>query len=174
LANRENAAVLVGIDEGHAEDDDLVSILMDLRGSAILHRSELLAGLALTEIERDRHIHGRAVKQANFAVLRTLSMPSILVEAGFLSNPDEARRLRSSDGQEELGAALARAIVQYLEQYGEKRPRERLIARRTHTVQRGDTLWDIARAYQTSVSALRNANALATSRLRVGQKLVVP
>jgi N-acetylmuramoyl-L-alanine amidase len=114
------------------------------------------------------------VKQANFAVLRTLSMPSILVEAGFLSNPDEARRLRSSDGQEELGAALARAIVQYLEQYGEKRPRERLIARRTHTVQRGDTLWDIARAYQTSVSALRNANALATSRLRVGQKLVVP
>ena len=107
-------------------------------------------------------------------MLKSPDVPSVLLELGFLSNPDEARRLRSTQGQEEIGSALARAVVQYLEQYGEKRPRERLLARRTHTVQRGDTLWDLARTYRTSVTALRDANALGNSRLRVGQKLVVP
>jgi N-acetylmuramoyl-L-alanine amidase len=174
LADRENAAMLVGIDEGQSNDSDLMSILMDLRGSAILRNSELLAGLALGEIEREGHVAGRSVKQASFAVLRTLAMPSILVEAGFLSNPQEARHLRSAQGQSEMGAALAHAVAQYLQQYGEKKTPVRALAAQTHTVRSGETLWTLARTYHTSVTALRSANDLRTTQLRVGQRLVVP
>ncbi|MCX8502203.1 MAG: N-acetylmuramoyl-L-alanine amidase, partial [Alphaproteobacteria bacterium] len=51
----------------------------------------------------------------NLVVLRSPTMPSILVEMGFLSNPDDEKRLRSTQGQAQIAAALARAIERSLQ-----------------------------------------------------------
>ena len=94
--------------------DDLWSILVDLRENSTLQHSSRLAELVLEGLHRDGAVAGRAVKQANFVVLRTLSMPAILVEAGFLSHPQEARELAASQRQAQLGLALASSVIAWV------------------------------------------------------------
>lgn len=172
--DRENAALLVAGAAAERAGDDLLSILVDLQGTAALRSSSVLAEVALEKLRAHGIGAGRSVKQANFVVLRTLSMPSVLVEAGFMSHPEEARRLASAEGQGRLGWALAEAVAVYLDQMGGRGPVGRLNSPMVHTVRSGDTLWSLARARGVSVDRLRDANALRDDRLRVGQILLLP
>lgn len=61
--------------------------------------------------EAERRSHG--VKQAGFVVLWRTTMPSVLVETGFITNPTEERYLASADGQEEIAESIAKAFTQY-------------------------------------------------------------
>jgi len=107
LADRENAAHMVGMDSVVEVDEVMMSILMDLQSSGILRRSGQFAELALQELSGMQKLDARFIKQARFAVLRTLSMPSILVEVGYLSNRSEARYLKKPSTQRKIGRALA-------------------------------------------------------------------
>jgi len=60
----------------------------------------------------------RKVKQAGFIVLHQTFMPSVLVEAGFLTNKNEGSYLNSKKGQEEMGNAIAKAVLAYKEEMG--------------------------------------------------------
>ncbi|NVN19358.1 N-acetylmuramoyl-L-alanine amidase [Muricauda sp. HICW] len=60
----------------------------------------------------------RKVKQAGFIVLHQTFMPSVLVEAGFLTNKSEGSYLNSKNGQEEMGNAIAKAVLAYKEEMG--------------------------------------------------------
>ncbi|MBW8198621.1 N-acetylmuramoyl-L-alanine amidase family protein [Flagellimonas abyssi] len=60
----------------------------------------------------------RKVKQAGFIVLHQTFMPSVLVEAGFLTNKSEGSYLNSKSGQEEMGNAIAKAVLAYKEEMG--------------------------------------------------------
>lgn len=173
LANRENAAHMVGMDAGAIADDVMMSILMDLQSSGILRRSGQLAELALGELGRVDGLPTRYIKQARFAVLRTLSMPSILVEVGYLTNRGEAKLLKRDSAQEEVGRRLADTVIAYCQNYGEK-GRPMIVQHRVHRVRRGDTLWELAQLYGTSVAAITQANGLRGNGLRVGQELVLP
>ena len=121
LADRENAALLVPQGSAHREDDDLLSILVDLQGSGIQQLSSAFAERVLAELGQEA-ASARAVRQANFVVLRSLSMPSILIEVGFLSNAAEARRLASRQGRMAIADAIADAVISYVEQHGELAP----------------------------------------------------
>ncbi len=172
--DRENAAMLVGSDGAGEAGDDVLGILLDLRGTHALQRSAVFAELTLDRFRADGVVAGRSVKQANFAVLRTLSMPSILVEAGFLSHTGEARVLSEPAGQRRIGRSLARSVLEYFESSGEHDGIAPLPALRVHTVERGDTLWRLAAQGGWSAERLQWANALPDARLRVGQRLLVP
>lgn len=172
--DRENAAFLVGSETADAAGDDVLDILLDLRGTQALQRSALCAEIALDRLRGDGLVAGRAVRQANFVVLRTLSMPSVLVEAGFLSHRDEARLLSTAEGQGRIGWSLARAVVEYFEQTTERGGVRALPSLRVHTVRRGDTLWALAARGGWSADRLRRANALRSDHLTVGQRLLVP
>ncbi len=173
LANRENAAHMVGMGATDQVDDTMMSILMDLQSSGILRRSGQFAELTLEHLGGVSSMDTRFIKQARFAVLRTLSMPSILVEVGYLSNKAEARHLRRRSTQVEIAKAITSAVIAYCERYGEK-GQPQIVRQRTHKVRRGDTLWDLARVYDTSVVTIRELNHLKTSSLRVGQDLILP
>ena len=172
--DRENAAFLVGGEQAGRAADDVLDILLDLRGTQALQRSAVFAEIALDRLRADGVVAGRSVKQANFAVLRTLSMPSVLVEAGFLSHEREARLLATAEGQGRIGWSLARAIVEYVETTAAPGTVEDLPSLRVHTVERGDTLWKLASRGGWSVERLRRANALPSHRLTIGQRLLVP
>lgn len=118
LADRENAALLVGGGRESELDDELLSILMDLQGTGIQTLSAALAEATLLAFEDQATASARAVKQAGFAVLRSLSMPSILVEVGFLSHRSEAERLRSEPGQQRIANAMADALLEHLREHG--------------------------------------------------------
>lgn len=100
----------------YAAPDNHTDIIAALAMSAYQEESQFLAGLVEREfVSQGRH--SRGVKQDNFQVLRETSMPAILVETGFVSNPDEARYLQSTRGLDEVADALFRAIRAYKEHY---------------------------------------------------------
>lgn len=110
VAARENAVMTA---EEQAEMADLELILWDLAQSYHLAESQRFATLIQEELNLALGLRDRGVRQAPFRVLMGASMPAVLVELGFLSNPSEEEKLQSSAYLGELVDALLRAIVRF-------------------------------------------------------------
>jgi N-acetylmuramoyl-L-alanine amidase len=117
LADIENAADLVGGVPQQAEDD-LVNILYDVKRSSALQQSQLLAEALLDNMTADRRLEARGVKQAGFAVLKSVEFPSVLVETAYINNPTEAKLLASPDFQHEMGRQLAIGVRDFFTRAG--------------------------------------------------------
>jgi N-acetylmuramoyl-L-alanine amidase len=113
LANKENAADLVGGVDVHSRDATVQRALLDMSTTAQINDSLKLGGAMLGEMRRVGKLHKPRVEQAGFAVLRAPDIPSVLVETAFISNPDEERRLRDPAFQAAMADALAQGIVAY-------------------------------------------------------------
>lgn len=115
LAHSENQADLIGginIKTASAAPE-AASLLMDLYTTSQIRDSKALAKRVLNELGQIGRLHNASVEQANFAVLRSPDVPSVLVETAFISNPDEEQRLRHAGYQDELARAIARGILDY-------------------------------------------------------------
>jgi N-acetylmuramoyl-L-alanine amidase len=157
-----------------SSNDDLVHILLDVNQQSVLTRSEQLAASILESVRDRRLLPTRAVKQKSFSVLRTISMPSVLVEAGFLTNTADAKLLRDPAGREKIARAIADGIQGFYRTHPPQRTGDDTGRAVVHRVQRGDTLWELSRRYQTTVARLRELNGMRRSDgLRVGQEIVV-
>ena len=97
--------------------DDQLAVRQTLAQSMYLQKSEELAGFIEDQFANRVHRKSRGVHQAGFYVLWSASMPSVLVELGFLTNPSEARFLKSERGQTYMASALFRAVRTYKKQY---------------------------------------------------------
>ena len=117
LADIENAADMVGGVPARAEDD-LVTILYDVKRSSALQQSQLLAETLLDHLAAERRLEQRGVKQASFAVLKSVEFPSVLVETAFINNPVEAKMLSNPDFQRQIGKQLADGVKVYFERVG--------------------------------------------------------
>ena len=113
MADKENAADLVGGVNVRARETELQRTLLDMSTTAQINDSMRLASVMLSEIRQVGRLHKPQVEQAGFAVLRAPDIPSVLVETAFISNPDEERRLRDPRFQRDMADALLRSIVTY-------------------------------------------------------------
>jgi N-acetylmuramoyl-L-alanine amidase len=113
LAQRENAADLIGGVNIGVKDPYLARTLLDLSQTATLNDSLKLAKSVLGQIGSINALHKGQVEQAAFAVLKAPDIPSILVETAFISNPEEERRLNDEAYQEEMAGAILKGIKQY-------------------------------------------------------------
>ena len=113
LANKENRADLVGGMNVHSGDAHLHRALVDMSTTAQVNDSLRLGGALLTEIDDVGKLHKPRVEQAGFAVLKAPDIPSVLIETGFISNPNEERNLKSARYQERLAEAVLRGITRY-------------------------------------------------------------
>jgi N-acetylmuramoyl-L-alanine amidase len=82
--------------------------------SAHLNESAALAESVQNELNLLLHTENRGIKQAPFRVLVGATMPAILVETAFISNPDEAKELATPDFRQSVADAIARAVTAYL------------------------------------------------------------
>ena len=177
LADRENAADLVGGVRLADKDDVLAGVLTDLSMTATLDTSLSLGAKVLKEVDGVARLHKRQVEQAGFAVLKSPDIPSILVETGFISNPGEAGRLATSSYQDKMARAIQRGVIQWFETHP---PAGTLLAWRRsqrgqeYVIVRGDTLSGIAQHFSVSVNTLKESNGLNSNTIRIGQKLVIP
>ena len=117
LADLENAADVVGGVPPQAEDA-VVSVLYEVKRNAMLERSQLLAETLLDHIAADRRVASRGIKQAGFAVLKSVEFPSVLVETAFINNPREVQLLRDAEFQRNMAKQLATGVVKYFAQAG--------------------------------------------------------
>lgn len=113
LANKENAADLIGGVNLRGQDKQLASVLLDLSTTAQINDSMKLARAVLNEIGGINRLHKRSVEQAGFAVLKAPDIPSILVETAFISNPEEEARLTDNGYQDQMAEALMNGIRKY-------------------------------------------------------------
>ncbi len=113
IANKENAADLVGGVNVPVKDAAVLRTLLDMSTTAQIKDSLKLGNEVLAQIGRVGRLHKRQVEQAGFAVLKAPDVPSILVETAFISNPEEEDKLRDPAYQRKLVDALATGIARY-------------------------------------------------------------
>ncbi len=180
LAERENASDLIGGVSLADKDDVLASVLLDLSQSYSISASMNVADTVLEQLAMVGSVHKPKVLQANFLVLKSPDIPSILVETAFISNPQEEKNLRNSSHQEKLANAMLNGLAVYLHA---NPPPGTLLARgdlpmptleTAHVIQRGDTLSGIASHYRVPLRKLREYNSLRGDRIMVGQILQIP
>ena len=113
LADKENASDLIGGVALQKVDNTLGSVLLDLAQSGHMRASEDAANHVLDGLKRVGNNHKPNIERANFAVLRTSDMPSMLVETAFISNPDEEKRLKDPAYQRKVAAAVLDGVNTY-------------------------------------------------------------
>lgn len=115
LAKSENeSAALFGDVPLGGMDDFLSQTLLSLAQSSTMEMSMEVGADILDELKSIGHVHKPTVEQAAFAVLKSPDIPSVLVETAFISNPEEERKLNSTNYQEKLARSMERGIMRYL------------------------------------------------------------
>ncbi len=171
LADKENAADLAGGVSLHDKEDLLAHVLLDLSMTKTIELGVAFADEILAELRRVGKVHSPRVEQAGFVVLKSPDIPSVLVEAAYISNPTEEQQLRSRSHQRHLAGAIVRGI----KRFHRRHPLNGLDAPSLEYVVRpGDTLSEIAARYNVPLGTLRRSNGLRDNVIRVGQRLRIP
>jgi N-acetylmuramoyl-L-alanine amidase len=113
LAERQNAADLIGGVSLENKGDMLASVLLDLSQTASLTASHTAAEHVLRQLNLVGEVRKPLVQQAGFMVLKSPDIPSMLIETAYISNPAEELRLRSIAHQAKLAAAIDRGLREY-------------------------------------------------------------
>ncbi|WP_320150597.1 N-acetylmuramoyl-L-alanine amidase [uncultured Tolumonas sp.] len=134
-------------------------------------------------------LHKKRPEHASLAVLKAPDIPSLLIETGFISNPQEERLLASADYQSQLANAIFSGVRDY---YGRNLPsgggtlvnssskKNGTSANAAesdshkHVVKTGESLSGLAEQYRVSKKALRNRNKLKSDNLLIGQVIIIP
>ncbi len=183
VAEKENSSDLLGGVGGDLAigglDDDVALTLVSLQMAWSMEQS-LIAGTRILEsmgsvsrLRRDK------VQQASLQVLNSPDIPSILIETGYLTNPNEAQRLNSSGFQRNMANSIGRGVMQY---FYDSPPEGTLIAWQkengitpgSYTVKSGDSLSIIAQRFGVTVNELKSLNNLSSNTIRIGQVLTLP
>lgn len=177
LAERENAADLVGGVTLNDKDSLLATVLLDLSQGATLEASNAVAENVLRSMARVGNVHKTEVQRANFMVLRSPDVPSLLVETGFISNPTEESNLKNAQHRRRLAVAIRDGIKDYFSfapPHGTWYAANVKPSELHHTVSRGETLSVIARRHGVTVQSIRAANGLPNDSINAGRVLRIP
>ena len=113
LANKLNSDDLVGGVSLNDKDDVLASVLLDLSQNATIATSTAMGKNILQELAVIGRVRKNSVQYANFAMIKSPDVPSILVETAYISNPDEERKLKDPRYQDKIATALYKGIKGY-------------------------------------------------------------
>ena len=186
LAQKENSADQIGGEGGislNDKDEMLASVLLDLSMTSTLSASLEVGDKVLNNIGGINRLHKDQVEQAGFVVLKSPDIPSILVETGFITNPQESRKLKTRSHQQAMALKIFKGVRAY---FYKKPPVDTLVARLKkqgnlnqrpdqYVIKAGDTLSEIAQRFDVSLNSLKRANQISSAgRIRTGQVLIIP
>ncbi|MDC0640599.1 N-acetylmuramoyl-L-alanine amidase [Porticoccaceae bacterium] len=180
LADKENRADLIGGASSlslDGRDEVLAGVLLDLSMNATLRRSLDAGSYVLKNMGTVARLHKKKVEQAGFLVLKSPDIPSLLLETGFISNPNEAQKLSTSRYQNKMAQAIFEGIEQY---FLDNPPPGTLLAKNGNRVDRiyvvapGDTLSEIAVRFNVSMKKIKRYNKMSSNKIRVGKKIKIP
>jgi N-acetylmuramoyl-L-alanine amidase len=157
-----------------ANERYLAQTVLDLSMNHSMVTAHQVANQVLSEMGKITTLHKREPQAASLGVLRAPDIPSILVEVGFISNPQEERLLRTPGHQQKLVQSIFNGVRRHFEL---SPPADSLFAQRRakeHRVQAGESLSLLAQRYNVSIDELRTHNQLRSDSLRIGQVLRIP
>ena len=113
FAERENNADRLNGVRIEGQSEQVSEILIELSQRRVQEESAEFTSLILREGEGTLVFHPRPRRSAALAVLRAPDVPAVLYESGFITNPADAERLATPEGQENFAEVMARAIRIY-------------------------------------------------------------
>lgn len=158
----------------NSNDKNVSQTVLDLQFSHSQTEGNKLALKVIQELRQVTKMHTSKPVYASLAVLKSPDIPSILVETGFISNPQEEKLLFQNYHQNKLAGAISNAVVEYFK----ANPPEGMIvvnqsSGSTHKVKSGESLSVIAHNYGITTANLMKWNNLKSSKVFVGQELKV-
>lgn len=177
IKNREkNSELLGGAGETikKTKDNNLAIALADMKKEYTMASSYDFAEHVVKQLKKVTKLHKKKPERLSLAVLKSSDIPSVLIETGFISNPQEERRLNNAKHQQKLAKAIYTAVDDY---FSRNPPDGTLIAAtriREHRVSRGESLSVVAQRYKVSIRQLKSANNLKSNVVRIGQTLKIP
>ena len=123
LAAKENFSdAIAGVALPEDSDEVLANILIDLAQRETHNRSQLFARSIVGELAGRAAVHTKRLRSAGFRVLKAPDLPSVLLELGFLSNPDDEKQLTSDAWRERVAGGVVEAIDSYFAKRIAKNP----------------------------------------------------
>jgi N-acetylmuramoyl-L-alanine amidase len=180
LADRENAADLVGGLSIADQSDVLARVLIELSQQAAMDKSLDAAEHVIARLSGVTTLRKSTVESGNFLVLTSPDIPSVFVESAYISNPREEANLRDPAFQTIFAHALFAGILDYFRTnappgtYLANNPPPEVAPPIRHTIARGETLSEIAERYRISLGELRRTNQISGDVIRIGQVLTIP
>ena len=180
LENTERHSELLGgaaeIIQDTANERYLAQTFLDMSMDHSLTTSYDVSRDMLKHLKNVTSLHKDKPQGASFAVLTSPDIPSILVEMGFISNPQEEKNLNWSKYRQKMAQSLFNGLKQH---FKGSPPDGSLWAKwkqenRTHRVRSGESLSLLAQRYNVQISTLKKANNLNTDVVRIGQVLTIP
>ncbi|MBA6225871.1 N-acetylmuramoyl-L-alanine amidase [Colwellia sp. MB02u-18] len=177
IQNREKNSELLGgagATIRKTKDNNLAIALGDMKKEYTMASSYDFAEHVVKQLKKVTRLHKHKPERLSLAVLKSNDIPSVLIETGFISNPQEERRLNNANHQYKLAKAIYIAVDDY---FSRNPPDGTLIAAtrfREHRVSRGESLSVVAQRYKVSVRKLKSANNLTSNVVRIGQTLKIP
>lgn len=177
IQNREkNSELLGGAGETikKTKDDNLAIALADMKKEYTMASSYDFAEHVVKQLKKVTKLHKKKPERLSLAVLKSSDIPSVLIETGFISNPQEEKRLNNSAHQQKLAKAIYTAVDHY---FSRNPPDGSLLAAtkvREHKISRGESLSVVAQRYKVSIRELKSANNLKSNVVRIGQTLKIP
>lgn len=183
VVEKENSSDLLGGVGGDIAlgglDDDVALTLVSLQMAWSMEQS-LVAGTRILEsLGGIARLRKDKVQQASLQVLNSPDIPSMLIETGYLTNPDDARQLNDPSFQRRMAGGIAKGVMNY---FYDSPPEGSLVAWQkangvmpaSYTVSRGDSLSEIAARFRVSLALLKSENRLSSNTIRIGQELNIP
>lgn len=174
--------LLGGVGEVISQTDGnpyLTRTFLDLSMDKSRAESFILSEHILTAMGKVVRLHKSKPEHASLAVLKSPDIPSLLIEAGFISNPQEESLLITAAHQQKVALAVFNGVKSY---YQKHPPSGTMMAQQSsssrqaqkHIVSTGETLSRIAQSYGVSVNHLKGHNSLQSDVVRTGQVLDIP
>ena len=176
VARKENSVLQLENNGAEIESTPMLNqILCSMIMTDTINQSVLLAGFIGKEAKKISSLNYRGHKNANFFVLRSLKIPAVLVEMGFVSNAAEEKRMAQKKWRKTMASRVAGGIRNYLNHVMMREGEFEDLVTCDYYVKKGDTLGSIARRYKTSVSNIVRLNSIADGNSIIpGQSLKVP
>lgn len=176
IKNREKTSELLG-GAGqtikHTKDSNLAIALADMTKDHTMKSSYEFATDALAELKKVTKLHKKKPTGLSLAVLKAPDIPSVLIETGFISNPNDEKNLNNPIHQDKLANAIYQAVRTY---FNRTPPRGTLLASTQlieHQVNSGESLSLLASRYKVSVKSIKEMNNLRSNTIHIGQVLKI-
>jgi len=157
-----------------AGTDDLQYMFLDLGQQYSQSAGYSVASLIHNELAKVTKMHKSKPYEQSLAVLKSLDIPSLLVEAGFVTNYKEGKKLTTRSHQRKIANAIAQGTYQHFRNSPPKDTYLAYMKNTTHIVVKGESLSVIANSYGTSITRIKQLNNLTKNTVFIGQKLKIP
>ncbi len=153
----------------------LTEMFLDMSMGNAMDVGYHVGDLVVKELKQVTKLHKKKPVHASLAVLKSPDIPSILVEAGFITNRAEEKLLNKSAHQNKIANAVFQGIYKHFTQAP---PQDTLFAQKKraikHTVRSGESLSVLAARYSVTSKNLKAYNNLKSNSLRIGQVIKIP